>query len=284
MRMSKYHAGIIPSNGTSGKLLWEVKPPLGVDKRLQLLAKSGREGVIRLKDVQRDSNLDIHRVSKVLMWLDREGFVFPLGRGTYAAPAEDLPLALAGRDPTERLASWLPGWLNAPANGALLPAGLKWNESSFIELRLRQETNLMWAGPGILVPIYAGTERLGRVYNKMPIMAYDAAFPPQERRLSTGVSANMPYKRELVRILSVHNDPRLQEAALEIELPAKTLRDLQQLVSRTDPPMPFPDPKVRLPAGPPFRYRLYAPLWWVRRNLEFSHPSRGRGVPRRSRT
>jgi hypothetical protein len=237
-----------------------------------------------LRDAKRTHNGDAQKAAKMLLWLEGEGFLLPIGRGTYASPAEHLALALAGNDPTERLASWLPQWLGASERRSMLPAGLKWGEASFIDLRLRQETNLNWAGPKILVPIEEGAVRLGRIYNRMPVMAYDAVFPPEKKKLSTGVTANVPYKRELVRILSVHSDPRLQEASREIELSARNLRDLQPIISQTDPPMPFPDPKVRLHPGPPFRYRLYAPLRWVRRNLEFTHPSRGRRVPRRSET
>jgi hypothetical protein len=257
---------------------------LGVDRRLQFLARSGKTGIIDVKDAQKRLDGDVQKAAKVLLWLDAEGFLFPIGRGRYAAPAEHLPLALAGRDPIERLASWFPQWIDRSGNRSTLPAALRWGDASFFELQLRRETNLSWKGPKVLVPIEEGVARLGRIYNRMPVMAYDAFFPPQRQKLSTGVSANMPYKRELVRILSVHSDPRLQEASREIDLPDKTLARLQPLISQTDPPMPFPDPKVLLPPGPPFRYRLYAPLGWVRRNLEFSHPSRGRSVPRRSGT
>jgi hypothetical protein len=215
------------------------------------------------------------KAAKALIWLDQEGLVFPVGQGRYAVPAGgELALALGGKDALERLATWLPGWLREHQDS--LPSGLRWGDATFIELLLREETDLVWKGPRLLVPISKGVEHLGRLHNRLPVMALDCVYPGQKCELGTGKTALMPYKRELVRVLSVHNDPRLQEAAAGIELSEKTLNEVRPLIPRTDPPMPFPDPKVRLPQGPPFRYRIYAPLSWVRRNLEFSHPSRGK--------
>ncbi|MCA1814476.1 MAG: hypothetical protein LC624_11085 [Halobacteriales archaeon] len=231
-------------------------------------AHASRSGLVSVSDAQawfHDSN----KARKALLQLERLGLAFPVAHASYAVPSQgEFVRALALRDPWDRLASWLFVWLRSPERQPSLASGLAWDRASFLGLAVREYTNLRWDGPLLLVPIDRGSQRMGKLHQRVSLFAADQAWPSERR---PRLDAPLPSRAEVARILAVHQDPRLREASEEALAGARP-KDLRDHVSRTDPPLPFPNAGVKLPLGPPFRYRLYAPLSWVTRNVRHAHP------------
>lgn len=231
-------------------------------------AHADKGGRVRVSDAQTWFH-DPNKARKALIQLERLGLAFPIAHASYAVPSQsEFVRALALQDPWERLASWLSSWLRSREHQALVTPGLAWDRASFLGLAVREYTNLRWNGPYLLVPLDRASERLGRLHQRVPIFVADQAWPSEEH---ARLHAPLPSRSEVARILAVHQDPRLREASEEA-LPGAQRKELLDVLSRTDPPLPFPSAGVKLPLGPPFRYRLYAPLSWVTRNIKHAHP------------
>lgn len=209
---------------------------------------------------------------KGLYRLEREGLIFPLARGTYAAPSpERYILAQEMATPSDRLAAWLPQWLDKQAkkHDDDLARGLGWKRASFFGLAVHMWTQLEWRGPLLFVPIEDHAIEVGKLHHRVPIFAGDPVFPTETVNPVVGEAVPVPSPLELARILSVQSDPRLVNAARElVEREPKSEREkFMRARKKTDAPLPFPDNEGALPRGPPFRFRLYAPRSLVMENL-----------------
>lgn len=243
-----------------------------VNPELEFLASVAGKGSVRLAHAKEWLG-DFPKPQKALFRLERAGLVFPLTRGEYAVPSKAaIAEALAVRLAPVRLAAWLPEWIRGHEHHERLARGLTWTDARFLGLGVHMLTDLVWTGPQLLVPISPDAERIEGLHHRVPVFAYDPADPGVAAKLPNGGDALAPSKKDIVRILAVHNDPRLREAALRLAREVGDAKELQALVARTDPPTPFTDPKTRLPRGPPFRYRLFAPISWVKRNLSYGKP------------
>lgn len=239
---------------------------------IEFLASVADRGRVAFSDVAHWFGGDVQG-QRALRRLEQAGLVFPFARGQYAIPSmKALPEVLPLRPADARLAAWLAGWIRDGSSRAELPEGLAWSSARFLGLALHMHTNLAWDGPAILVPILENASHLRGLHHRVPVFALDPADEPMPAHLPRGAPFLLPSERELVRVLGVHNDPRIREAATELARELQDPGDLKVVLARTDPPTPFPDPKASLPRGPPFRYRLYAPQSWVKRNLEFAKP------------
>lgn len=243
-----------------------------VDKPVELVARLSGRGTVHIDEV-RDDLPEGADAKKALFRLGQLGFVFRIAQGTYAVPGkEELSDALALRGRPVRLAAWLHRWFRRE-NEPALPSGLDWPQASFVGLSLHMHSELRWEGPDLLVPIEDDAQRIQGLHHSVSIFAFDPVNEPIDIELKT-IPTLLPDPDDLARVLSVHQDPRLQEAG-------QRLRDeegggddeFDVWLARTDPPVPFTD--ARLPEGPPFRYRLFAPRSWVRENVEHAHPGRG---------
>lgn len=217
---------------------------------------------------------DEAKTKRVLHELEAKGYVLPLARGVYAIPEGDLlASAIAGRTPTASLAHWLPSWFADPGHREHLPKGLDWERVLALGLAVEEWTNLNWEGPGLLIPIQGGAERLPRLSQRLPALVSDLAFDVDEVQPTHSKPVRVPSKAELYRILRAHNDPRFHEAAFSLNLPTAEKAKADRAAGVTEPVLPFPEAEAKLPRGPPFRYRLYAPRAWSVRNLR--HMTRG---------
>lgn len=233
-------------------------------------AQAERETLARVSDAQAWFG-NPNRARKALLRLERLGFAFPIAHASYAIPDRARFMdALPRRDPAERLAAWLPAWLRDRRHRKEdLPAGLDWDRACFFGLAVARRTPLRWSGPVLFVPIAAGAEALGKIHQRVPLFAGDLLAPVEQ---DAAAKAPVPSAADLARVLAVHHDPRLREASLTLAGAGRPA--LAEAIARTDPPLPFPSEGVRLALGPPFRYRLFAPLSWVTRNITFAHPGR----------
>lgn len=246
-----------------------------VEQPIELVASLAGRGSISVEQAREDLPEGIDP-NKALFRLAELGLIFRVAHGRYAVPGKaDLADALAQPQPSLRLAAWLHRWLLDEEHRSGLASGLLWEQASFVGLALHLHSDLRWKGPELLVPIQEGAERLGGLHHSVPVFAYDPAGSAQEVDLE-GVKTLLPHNPDLARILLVHHDPRLQEAGDRL-LERGGARDdaVDVQLARTDPPMPFPD--ARLPRGPPFRYRVFAPRSWVQKNMRHSRPDRARG-------
>lgn len=208
---------------------------------------------------------------KGLYRLEREGMIFPLARGRYAVPSlERYILAQEMPTPSDRLAAWLPQWLDkhAKKNDEDLARGLHWKGASFFGLAVHTWTQLDWRGPLLFVPLSDNAIEMGKLHHRVPIFAGDPVFPTEHLNPPVGEPIPVPSRLELARILSVQSDPRLVNAARElIEREPKDKREqFMRARKKTDAPLPFPE-NGKLQMGPPFRFRLYAPRSLVMENL-----------------
>lgn len=246
-----------------------------VEQPIELVASLAGNGSVSIAEA-RERFPDGVDPNKALFRLANLGLAFRIAHGRYAVPSKEaLSDALAQPQPPIRLAVWLHRWFLDEAARSDLARGLAWDQARFIGLALHRHSQLRWDGPELLVPIQEEAKRLDGLHHSVPILAYDSLEEAQELDLR-GTKTLLPRPRDLARILLVHHDPRLQEAGdhlLEHQGSRDEAFDVQ--LSKTDPPMPFPD--ARLPRGPPFRYRVFAPRSWIHKNLEHSHPSRARG-------
>jgi hypothetical protein len=233
---------------------------------IELIANHAAKGLMTLDGAKAWFG-EVNRAKNAVRRLERDGLVFRIARGEYAVPERrHLADALAIRHPLRRQAVWLQAWLRRKALRRRLPEGLDWEGSVFFSLAVDAYTDLRWHGPVLLVPIAKGSERVGRVHHTVPVFLYDAAGEPETIDVNRH-SIAVPSRMETARILAVHSNPRLREAAASV--PDSERKTFRLLVSRTSPPTPFPDPKSRLKRGPPFRYRLYAPMSWVLEDNRF---------------
>lgn len=243
-----------------------------VNKPIELVAGLAGSGAITVEDV-RSRLPDRGDPRDALFRLAQLGLVFRVAQGRYAVPGkEELSDALALRGPSIRLAAWLHRWLQADDHRSDLPNGLDWKKAGFVGLSLHMHTQLRWEGPRLLVPIEEEAERIEGLHHSVSVFAYDPAHEPVVVE-PEGFPALVPDHDDLARVLLVHQDPRLQEAGRKLqEENGRDDEEFEVRLSRTDPPLPFREAK--LPRGPPFRYRLFAPRSWVNRNVEHAHPSR----------
>lgn len=239
-----------------------------MDEYVQMVANFSNKGVVKLSEAEAWFD-DKNKAKNAFRRLKGDGLAFPIARGTYAIPQrQDLIDILAIRNSSHRQAGWLQAWLERTRNRKLLPDGLAWEVSRFFNLGVDSYTELTWNGPVLLVPLVKGIEMIGRVYNAVPAFLYDEDEEPEIIRLgSHGV--RIPSKGEVARILAVHLDPRLREAAAAIRLSESGRKRFRIISARTSPLSPFPRTKSRLKRGPPFRYRVFAPMSWVLRDHQF---------------
>lgn len=238
----------------------------------QFLATIAGTNTANAKDAHRwfeDAGLG----QKALYRLEQAGLLFPIARGRYAVPGPDaLKDTLAVRSPPVRVATWLPAWIAQAQNRTRLAAGLDWKDARFLGAAVHTRTDLVWDGPLLLVPIQEGASHLTGLHHRVPVFAYDAADDAETATLPNNADVRVPPDRELARVLVAHSDPRIREAGRKLMDAAADGPTMQAVLLRTEPPDPFPDPKTRLPRGPPFRYRLFAPQSWVRRDLRHRRP------------
>lgn len=245
-----------------------------VDQPIELIAKLAGQGSITVDDV-RAKLPEGSDAKKILYGLAEQGFIFRIAHGRYALPdKEELSDALSLPQPPIRLAAWLHRWLQSENQHQGLPSGLDWPRARFVGLALHKHAELRWEGPELMVPIEEDAERIRGLHHNVSIFAYDPANEAQKIEVNA-MPTLLPHRRDLARVLLVHQDPRLQEAGQQLQHEDESDDDaFDILLDRTDPPMPFPDAK--LPRGPPFRYRVLAPRAWVNKNLEHAHPHRHR--------
>lgn len=243
-----------------------------IDRRIELVAALAGRGAVTLDDVRAELGEDSD-AKKVLHRLSRLGLAFRIAQGRYAVPGKDeLSDALALPSPPLRLAGWLDRWLEGAGEATDLPRGLDWNEACFAGAALHLHSDLRWEGPELLVPMAEDAARLQGLHHSVSLFAYDPAHDPWVADVRS-TRIRLPDLDDLARLLLVHHDPRLQEAGrrLHRERGGGADEGFDVLLARTDPPQPFPD--ARLPRGPPFRYRVFAPRSWIRRNLAHGRPA-----------
>lgn len=244
-----------------------------VNRPIEAVAAVAGRGTISLDNMQAELP-NGSEASKALFRLSQLGLVFRIAQGTYAVPGkEELSDALALRGAPIRLAGWLHRWLQGAENRRHLPSGLDWEQASFVGLSLHMHSQLDWKGPELLIPIDPDADRIEGLHHSVSIFVYDPVHDPVSVELED-IPALLPDPDDLSRVLLVHQDPRIQEAGerLRAEKGREDDDEFEVHLARTDPPMPFPDAK--LPRGPPFRYRLFAPRSWVNENLQHTHPAR----------
>lgn len=244
-----------------------------VDRPIELVATLAGRGAVSLDDARAELG-EAADAKKALFRLDQLGLAFRIAQGRYAVPGkEELADALALDSPPLRLAAWLHRWLEREGDAAGLPRGLDWQETSFAGAALHMHSDLRWEGPELLVPIREDAERIEGLHHSVSLFAYDPAGGPWMADVQS-IRIPLPDLDDLARVLLVHHDPRLREAGRRLHREAGEEGDAEfdVLLARTEPPLPFPD--ARLPRGPPFRYRVYAPRSWVRRNIEHARPRR----------
>lgn len=240
-----------------------------MDEYLQAIADRASEGLVRIQDLKAWF-ADEHKAKNALRRLGREGLVVPIARGRYALPQRERFVdAIAIRGPAVRRAVWLQPWLADPGNRRHLPAGLAWQRVSFLDLAVDRHTELVWDGPFLAVPLKPGVDRIGGAYHRTPAFLLDLDDEPEVLEIK-GHRIRTPSRMETSRILGVHLNPRLREAASGIPLSESERERLRFLTARTDAIQPFPDSRSTLPRGPPFRHRIFAPRSWVRKDHGFA--------------
>lgn len=248
-----------------------------MDEYLQAIADRAHEGLVGIQDLKAWF-ADEYKAKNALRRLGREGLVFPIARGRYALPQRERFVdAIAIRGPTLRRAVWLQPWLANPDNRRRLPAGLSWERTSFLDLAVDRYTELVWDGPFLVVPLKPGVDRIGGVYHRTPAFLVDQGDEPEVLEVN-GHRIRIPSRTETSRILGVHLNPRLREAASVIPLSESERDRLRFLNARTDAIQPFPDSRSAMPRGPPFRYRIFAPRSWVLKDHGFARVVLERGV------
>lgn len=250
-----------------------------VDRPIELVAALAGRDAVTLDDVRAELGEEAD-AKKALFRLGRLGLAFRIAQGRYAVPDKvGLSDALALGRPPLRLAAWLHRWLGEESHRAGLALGLDWERAGFAGLALDRWSDLRWQGPDLLVPIQADAARIQGLHHSVAVLAYDPAGEPHGVEVRT-VPALLPAPDDLARVLLVHHDPRLREAGRRLHREegsgdeGSRGEDFDVLLARTDPPQPFPD--ARLARGPPFRYRVFAPRSWVRRDREHARLDRGR--------
>lgn len=248
-----------------------------MDEYLQAIADRAHEGLVGIRDLKTWFG-DEYKAKNALRRLGREGLVFPIARGKYALPQRERFVdAIAIRSPSLRRGVWLQPWLSNPDNRRHLPDGLAWQRASFLDLAVDRHTELVWEGPLMVVPLESGTRRIGAVYHKTPAFLLDPNGEPEVLEID-GQRVRTPSRMETSRILGLHLNPRLREAASNITLPGSEQERLRFLKARTDAIQPFPASRSGLPRGPPFRYRIFAPRSWVLKDHAFARVVTERGL------
>ncbi len=254
-------------HATGGKL---------TDEYLQAIAEYSDKGLVRVGDVKAQLG-DESKAKNALRRLKGDGLVFPIARAKYAIPqGKDFIRAIAVRNPSIRRALWLQPWLERQRNKRHLPDGLHWHRSSFVDLAVGRYTELSWRGPVLIVPLAAGSNRIGSVYHRTQAFLVDQAEESEIMEVE-GQGIRIPSPLETSRVLNVHLNPRMREAAASIRISGSDRERLRVLTARSGPLLPFPDSRSVLPRGPPFRYRVYAPRSWVLKDLEFGYLIREQG-------